>query len=131
MAQFCRKLALVYTEDNISHSLREKTYTADNLGTSAAFAHHVASTAGSLVRVGTLTSCVHVGHIFRMDAGNAIPKGLLGVNGHDFVGASQGRSNQGAPVLDQAMVDQATCAGERIESCEVNVGDDANRNAKV
>jgi hypothetical protein len=67
----------------------------------------------------------------RIDAGNAVPKGFFGVNGHGLVGASQGGGNQGAPVLDQAMVYQATCAGERIEGCEVNVGDDADGNAEV
>lgn len=69
---------------------------------------------------------VHVGGV---DAGDAVPQRLGRVDGDLLVGAAQGRGDEGAAVLDEAVVDHAARPREGVERCEVNMGDDADDDA--
>ena len=101
-----------------------EAHPANHVGASPALSHQVASAAARFPVV--IAPIVHVIPVARS---RAVSQRLLWVDRYSLSGAAQRRGHETRSVLDQAIVDKTTRAGQCIESVEVNVGHDADDNA--
>lgn len=106
--------------------MKRATYSADHGVAPSALANHVTRAVARLAVVAS--AILHVKPIARA---GAVAERLLGVDGEAIVQAAQSGVEEHGAVLNEAVVDAARGAGQRIEGVEVDGGGDGNDDAAV